>query len=180
MSYLTDHYYPQNLRQIDIPLSQIPESLRPEWWVIRIPLDREEMRPNTELYLVGEAVIQKIYNVFFVDRNALDDEGQLTQIPATFRCCDPGFNWDSWVDGDEGNGEIISEIEHSPSVPESDYGSMEVSEFEALEPQSPDKEDWECDRICLFRWQDDPRSLEMTIEQIFDAVGDGIQSRLPW
>jgi len=116
--------------------------------------------------------------VFFVDRNALGEDGELTQIPAIFRCCEPGANWDSWMDGDEENGEIISEIENTPSVPESDYGSMEVSEFEALEPQSPEKEDWECDRICLFRWQDE--SLDMTIAQIFDAITDGIQSRLPW
>ena len=179
MSYLTKHYYPQNLRRVNVPLSQIPESLRPEWWAIRLPLDRDYCAEE-EQQLMDDAVISSIKEVFFVDRNALDDEGQLTQIPAWFRCCDPGFNWDSWMDSDEENGEIISEIEHSPSVPESDYGSMEVSEFEALEPQSPDKEDWECDRICLFRWQDEPRSLEMTIEQIFDAITDGIQSRLPW
>lgn len=180
MSYLTEHYYPQqNARRINMPLSQIPEHLRPEWWAIRIPLDREYCSEK-ERQLMDDAVISSIKEVFFVDRNALDEDGKLTQIPARFRCCDPGSDWDSWVDGDDENAEAISEIEQVSSVPEGDYGSMEVSEFESLEPQSPEKEEWECDRICLFRWQDDPRSLEMTIEQIFDAITDGIQSRLPW
>ena len=169
-NFLVGSGYPSE--RAEMLLEDMKPYHRPEWWVIRRPINIDEW--NQAATLKKKGIIKGVDRVDLVDRHCFVDRidwggiGMYERLSLSLILIPFGHfvipgdddEWDGWRH-DPATDDILSEMEESSLSFQTEL--IPLKSFTALDSDHRER---------LFSWKDDENWLEETASEVFDGVYD--------